>query len=211
VVTVCRPHYAVVLIWRGAWDEAEAELTAAIAESHAIRPPMAVEGIVRLAELRLRQGRRDEAVELLHEVEHESLAQLARAELALSLGDPSTAVDLAGRVVRRLPEDDRVERAPALEVLARACLANGDFGRAGIAASELRAVESAIGTPALRAAARFVDGVVAAAVGELEAARDSLEDSVDLYAEEGAPFEAGRAPCPCGCTCAEWRPRARGP
>ena len=193
VVTVCRPHYAVVLIWRGAWDEAEAELTAAIAESHAIRPPMAVEGIVRLAELRLRQGRQDDAAELLREVEHEGLAQLARAELALSLGDPAAAVDLAGRVVRRLPEDDRVERAPALEVLARASLASRDLKRAAKAGRELRSIADAIGTPGLRAAARFVDGVVAAAAGELEAARDSLEDSVDLYAEEGAPFEAGRA------------------
>jgi ATP/maltotriose-dependent transcriptional regulator MalT len=193
VITACRPHYAVVLAWRGEWEAAEAELTAAIAESNATRPPMAVEGIVRLAELRLRQGRISDARELFAQVEHEGLAQLGRAELVMVEGDAETAVDLADRFVRRLPNDDRVERAPGLEVLARACLAAGELARAANAAAELRAIASAIGTAALQAAAHFVDGMIAAARGERQHARVALEDAVDLYAREGAPFETGRA------------------
>jgi LuxR family maltose regulon positive regulatory protein len=53
---VCRTHYATVLMWRGAWAEAEEELSAATRELAATRPPMVVEGLVRLGELRRRQG-----------------------------------------------------------------------------------------------------------------------------------------------------------
>jgi DNA-binding NarL/FixJ family response regulator len=203
VITACRPHYAVVLAWRGEWAAAEAELTAAIAESNATRPPMAVEGIARLAELRLRQGRISDARELFAQVEHEGLAQLGRAELALAEGDAETAADLAARYVRRLPSDDGVERAPGLELLARACLATAELERAAEAAAELRAIANAIGTAALQAAAHFANGIVAAAYGERQDARIALEDAVDLYAREGAPFETARARVELGRLLAE--------
>lgn len=66
---LCRSHYAGVLIWRGAWPEAEAELTAATEELAATHPAMAAEGIVKLAELRRRQGRLEEATALLGRAE----------------------------------------------------------------------------------------------------------------------------------------------
>ena len=168
IVTVCRPHYAVVPAWRGEWEEAEAELLAAITESNAIRPPMAVEGIVRLAELRRRQGRLDESAELFANVEHEDLSQLGRAEHALATDDARTAIDLARRFLRRLPTDDRVERAPDLEVLARSCLAAGEVDEATTAAVELREAAEAIGTTALRAAVEFVDGLIANTRGDTQ-------------------------------------------
>ncbi len=87
IFAACRPHYAAVLVWRGAWAEAETELLAARRGLEQSRPPMAVESIVRLAELRWRQGRWDEAKALFDQVEHEGLAQLGRAELALDEGD----------------------------------------------------------------------------------------------------------------------------
>src|SRR5918994_1926234 len=49
----CRTHYAGVLIWRGAWPEAEAELETATSELAATFPAMAAEGIARLAEHRV--------------------------------------------------------------------------------------------------------------------------------------------------------------
>jgi hypothetical protein len=53
----CRTHHAGVLVWQGAWKEAEAELEAATRELEASRPGKVADGIVRLAELRRRQGR----------------------------------------------------------------------------------------------------------------------------------------------------------
>ena len=51
----CRLHYADLLVWQGAWSEAEETLTAACRDLGAI-PRKVVDGAVRLAELRRRQG-----------------------------------------------------------------------------------------------------------------------------------------------------------
>lgn len=61
---VCRTQYASVCMWRGAWEEAEHELTSAADELAACRPAMTGEGLVRLGELRRRQGKLDEAMAL---------------------------------------------------------------------------------------------------------------------------------------------------
>ena len=58
---VCRTQYASVCMWRGAWDEAERELTNACDELAICRPGMTTDGLARLGELRRRQGRLDEA------------------------------------------------------------------------------------------------------------------------------------------------------
>src|SRR5690606_31051734 len=58
---VCRSAYGGVLTTGGDWSAAEAELTAAVSDLQATRPPAAARGLVRLAALRARQGREDEA------------------------------------------------------------------------------------------------------------------------------------------------------
>jgi ATP/maltotriose-dependent transcriptional regulator MalT len=193
IFSFCRPHYAVVLMWRGAWDEAEAQLLDAERELTAIRPPMATEAIVRLAELRWRQGRWEEAAMLFQRVEHEPLAQLGRAELALSARDVETSADLAERFLRRIPADDRIERAPGLELLARACTTAGDLERAAAAIAELRAIADQIATPPLRASASLAEGVAALARDDAESARRALEDAVDAFEQCHATFETARA------------------
>lgn len=97
----CRTHYAGVLIARGDWPRAEAELVAAVEELAATHPAMAVEGIVRLADLRRRQGRLDDAATLLARLDDHPLRMLGttpgllgRAAVALDRGDPATAAAL---------------------------------------------------------------------------------------------------------------------
>src|SRR5690606_23232598 len=121
------------------------------------------------------------------------LAQLGRAELALAEGDAVLAEELASRYLRRIPPTDRVERAPGLEMFAYAALALGDAAAAAEAGAELAAIAESTRVGSLRASACFVRGLVAAAEGNPDAARSSLEDAVDLYAREGAPFETARA------------------
>ena len=189
----CRPHYAVVLTWRGDWSEAESELQLAIEETTALRPAMAVEGIVRLAELRWRQGRWDEAAALFEQVRDEPIAQVGQAALALDRGDATAALDLLDRALRRLPQTDRLERLPALELRLRVCLALGNLAKARASARELEEMAGAAPHRPVRAAAHLAAGLLAEADGDLDAARMQLEDAVDLYARAGAPFEAARS------------------
>lgn len=192
VTTVCRPHYAVVLAWRGHWDAAAAELTTAIDEYRQVRPLLAVEAVTRLAELRLRQGKIEEAAQLFSRVEHDRLAQPGRAEFALTAGDAPQAADIIDRHLRQIPTSDLVERAPALEVLVRAAIEVGDRARAVTAAAELRTIAQQAGTIPLRAAASRAAGLLDMSDGNAEAARVSLEDALDQFSRDGALYESAR-------------------
>ena len=199
---VCRTQYASVCMWRGSWDEAEHELTAACDELAICRPGMTADGRARLGELRRRQGRLDEAASLFDRSGGHPLASLGRAALALDRGDTQGAADLVERHLRRLPATNRTERAAALELLVRAETRRerdrpGDgernLDRARNALEELRSIAASAGTPPLLASASFAAGLVALATGDLDEARRELEDSVDRFDESGAPFEAACA------------------
>jgi DNA-binding CsgD family transcriptional regulator len=190
---VCRTQYASVCMWRGAWEEAEQELTSAADELAASRPAMTGEGLVRLGELRRRQGRLDEAMALFEGGGSHPLASLGRASVMFDRGDFKSGADLAERHLRRLPVKNRTERAAALELMVRACVEQGRAHEAAQAVAELQAIAAEAGTGPLRALASLAGGLVAARSGDPMTARKHLEDAVDLFQESGAPFETGRA------------------
>jgi DNA-binding CsgD family transcriptional regulator len=187
----CRTHYADLLVWRGDWPEAEETLSAACRDLGGV-PRKVLDGVVRLAELRRRQGRLEQADALLAEAEGHRLALIVRAALALDRGDPRAAADEADRFLRRVGPDDPFERVPALELLVRAQLALGDHPAATRGVEELEQTAAAAGTGPLRAAALLARGRVDAAT-EPERARSALEDAVDLLAECGARYEGAQA------------------
>jgi LuxR family maltose regulon positive regulatory protein len=190
---VCRTQYASICLWQGTWSEAEKELTAATEELAACRPAMSVDGVVRLAELRRRQGRLVEAASLFDQAERHPLAALGRAELAFDRGDMRTAADQGERCLRRLLSHNRTDRAVALELLVRAFVGAGNVDGARTALAELTAIARLAGTLPLRAAVALASGYVELASGQPDAARRQFEDAVDLYLECGAPYELGRA------------------
>ena len=201
---VCRTQYASVCMWRGAWEEAERELTSACDELAVCRPGMTTDGLARLGELRRRQGRLDEAASLFERSGGHSVASLGRAAIALDRNDPQGAVELAERHLRRLPLKNRTERAAALELLIRAlaldagtpakgALHAGNLDRARAALEELEDIASGAKTPPLIASANLSAGLVANVAGDFETARRRLEDAVDLFGRSGAPFEAAQA------------------
>jgi DNA-binding NarL/FixJ family response regulator len=197
MVAACRTQYAGVLLSRGTWDEAEAELRTAADLLRVSRPGMAADAIVRLAELRRRQGRAAEAEALCREADADPFrAQaypavlLVRGELALDRGDRAEAVDLADRYLRSVPSEDRALRAPGLELAVRSAAAS----RADVApVDELRESAAAIGTLPVLGAARFAEGVWLASKGGLLAAKATLEDAVDLFLKARTPYEEARA------------------
>jgi ATP/maltotriose-dependent transcriptional regulator MalT len=213
----CRTHYADLLVWRGDWREAEQALTAACRDLAGV-PRKVVDGVVRLAEVRRRQGRLDQAEAPLAEADAHRLSLLVRSALRLDPGEPLAAAEAhahrlsllersalrldpgeplaaaeeADRFLRRVGESDRFERVPALELVVRARVQLGNASGARRAVAELERTAADVGTAPLRAAARLARGRLSAAT-QNEAARSAFEDAVDLFVECGARYEAGQA------------------
>ncbi len=192
LLAVCRTQYASVCLWRGAWSEAEEELTAATEELAASRPAMAGEGNARLGHLRRLQGRLDEAAALFDLAGHHPIAALGRAALAIDRGDPGRAQDLAERYLRHLSPSNHTERAPGLELLVRASTERGALDGARNALAELAGIAAQMDTAPLRASVSLAAGWLAVAEGQADAARRHFEDSVDWFQRSGAPYETAR-------------------
>ena len=188
----CRSHYASVLIRRGRWTDAEAELEAASRAFEQGAPALVFEGILRLAELRRRQSRLEEAAELCERIAWHPAAQLCLAEIALDRDDAPGARDLVARHLRALPAGERLGRAPALELAIRVHLVMEDTGAARAGVEELQELADAAGTAALRASLRFSRGLLARARGDAATAKAELEDAIDLWSRMRAPYELAR-------------------
>ncbi len=177
--SVCRTHYAGVLMFRGLWPQAEEELRLAARELDAEL----------VAELRRRQRRTDEAQRMFAEVEHRPDGRLGCARLALDHGEYSTAADHAEQYLRQVGNEAKTRRVAGLEVQVRALAALRDADRAQHALDELTLIATDVDTEPLRASALAAEGVTAAAAGDLPRARRALEDAVTLYARSGMPYE----------------------
>jgi DNA-binding CsgD family transcriptional regulator len=188
---VCRAHYGTVLMLRGEWSAAEVVLSEAAAVI-ARRPGEGNDALARLAELRRRQGRPEEALALIAQAEHNPLAVLSSAAIALDRGNATTAAHGAARYLR-LQGKARTERASGLELLAEAEAAAGRTAEAAAAAAELTAIAQAAGTDPLLAAARHATGCARLCAGALEEAREAFEDAVELLGRAGLPYESARA------------------
>jgi LuxR family transcriptional regulator, maltose regulon positive regulatory protein len=190
---VCRAHYASVLVWHGDWAGAERELVQALADLTAARPYWRSEAVVRLAELRRRQGRVAEASELFAEADRHALSALGVAALRLDEGDAAGARDHLERALRQVPVASATRRTALLELMARALAALGEPQAAKPYLDELESVAAAVPSLPLQASASLAAGIVAGAAGEHESARRALEDAVELFARGGAPFETAHA------------------
>jgi DNA-binding CsgD family transcriptional regulator len=192
VTGACRAHYGAVLTWLGRWDEAERELTRAT-EDLVDRPTWSGLAIVRLADLRRRQGRVAEAQALLDRAAGNVLTPVVLAEIALDQRDASAAADLLEPVLRRVPTENMALRATPVELMVRAKATAGDAAAATPHLEELRSIAASVGTRPLHASATLAEGLVAAAAGDAEQARARFEDAVELFAASGAAFELARA------------------
>jgi DNA-binding NarL/FixJ family response regulator len=192
LLAVCRAHHGSVLVGRGEWPLAEAELEASARALAVSRPGLLGEALVRLAGLRRRQGRFEEASDLLQQLGGDPVALAEQARLALDRADARTAAALAERVSRRLPAHNQADRASLLELLLEAQVA---LGERALAAETLTELERVAREPtAVQAAAlRLCQGLLARLAREPVAARRAFEDAVDGFERSRAPFEAARA------------------
>lgn len=165
LLAFCRAEYGAVHLWRGRWADAETLLEASIEDFSRSRPAWTEGPLVTLAELRRRQGRPAEVLRLLDQAGASAAAQLCRARLALDRDETLRAAELGQRVLRQLPEEGKLDRAPALELLVRARVARGELEEAAAALAALREIERLVGTAPLRACTDLAEGVLGPPAG----------------------------------------------
>jgi DNA-binding CsgD family transcriptional regulator len=187
----CHVTYGAILTATGKWSDAETEFALALRMFDDGHRGMRVIALSRLADLRIRQGRVNEAAVLLEGYEEHPLAIRAATRLLLATGRASAA---AGLVRRRLDliGVESVLAAPLLPLLADAQLAIGNVTAAVETADTLAALAERSGQRSLRADAEAVLGTTRAAAGD-PSASTHLERAVELYREVELPLEEARA------------------
>ncbi|HET7783986.1 MAG TPA: LuxR C-terminal-related transcriptional regulator [Arthrobacter sp.] len=203
----CRVVHGRVLLLTGHWAEAEEELRRAAATSREVFPGMYHRAIASLAELRLRQGRFEEAEALIEGIGAPAQTSLVAAGLALARNEPAAAVTLAERWLRsdhgsidgigpQLPagaQRSSLEAAAALGLLVEAQLAAGRPAAAAAVAEQLAGLDAGAGEVRLVSAhAALARGKVAAAEGRPGPATDSFEAALDWFGQLELPLEAAR-------------------
>jgi DNA-binding CsgD family transcriptional regulator/tetratricopeptide (TPR) repeat protein len=182
----CRAIFGAVLVRAGAWERAEAVLTESLARQADRRRgggrslPLAV-----LADLRLRQGRSDEAARLLDGLEDEPAALAPLVRLHLARGEQALAAALLAR--------GDAGDAARLPLRAEVALAAGDVDAAHRAGERLEHVAAELDRPDLAAEALALAGAVAAARGEAAEAAERFDDAAARFAALALPYEAARA------------------
>ena len=138
--TTCRTHHGTVLFAVGDWQQAEEELNAAMAVGGGrAEPVLRAEAAAKLAELRLAQGRLDDAEHLLAGFEDQPATVFVRAALHLARGEPKVTISLVRRRLRDVGEECR-ERAVLLDLLVAALVAVGDRDELTVRLEEVAAV-----------------------------------------------------------------------
>jgi DNA-binding NarL/FixJ family response regulator len=195
VSAFCCTHYGGVLTAAGRWTEADETLTEAVrlwglGERSSI---LRTGALVRLADLRVGQGRFEEAEQLLSDVDPRSLeaATRARATIHLARGETALARELLDRALEPLDVHD-AEAAPLLELSVETYLAAGDMIAAASVADELA-------TCAGRNQIAYVSALAALARGRLCMASSSgdpagcLRDALQQFETAQMPLESARA------------------
>lgn len=190
----CRIYYGSVLTAKGRWHDAERELGAGVRITEGACPGLHRRALARLAGLRIRQGRLEEADHLLANlgegIEAEAEASLLTAALSLARGDAPAAGRLLEQRLRHL-EDHRWHLAAALDLLVDACVAAGRLDAAARAADRLSATADEASSQHIVALAAGARGRVLLARGDPGAVAH-LEAALTVWSTMEMPLEAAR-------------------
>ncbi len=186
----CRAYYGRVLFENGDWPAAESSLTEAISMSKQLFPAPHAFASGTLAELRLAQGRLDEAARLLEGVEGREEAVGAVAAVFLRQGRAAAA---AAVLRRRLDatSPDRLDSAAVIELLGEAEIALGDSALAMERGHSLVALGTTCHCDLIVAHGERLIGRALAAT-DVTAAREHVERALGSFQHAGIPYRAAQ-------------------
>lgn len=191
VPPTCRTHYGGILIALGRWEEAEHELLAAIRTFETGYWASQLFALLRLADLRVRQGRFEEAERLLEGFDWHASAKRSLARIALARGDLALAGDLGRLCLESTPPSDP-DCAPVLALLVEVQLASGDLAAAEEMLDQLAVLAIDRKDERTRAVAKLAGGTVRAARGDQQA-RVDFQVALELFSGLGLALEAAQA------------------
>lgn len=187
----CRTTYGSLMLATGRWAQAEQALTEAIHTFDAGHQALRVHAVLKLAELRVGQGRLEEAEVLLAGYEDHGSAALPLARLHLAHGEARLARAVLEQQLSH-DEGPSLHRAPLLRMLVDVHLALGDVEAARRSADELSAQAQRARSDLLFAQAELAQGRIKQAAGDPHAARHFQSALERLNAYEQSLL-AGRA------------------
>jgi DNA-binding CsgD family transcriptional regulator len=176
--TNCKTNHGAVLFAAGDWARAEAELELALESAGSAETALRADAAGVLAELRIAQGRLDDAHRLLGGVADQPVTAVAQARLQLAGGRASTAAALVRRRLRQVDEHE-LERFVLLDLLVEAAPADD------LSSVDEEAPSGVAGAYWSRAQGRWALGAGAAALG-------LLEDALAAFAATGLTYECAR-------------------
>jgi DNA-binding CsgD family transcriptional regulator len=171
---------------------AETELQSALRKmSKAAEPLVRTEALAKLAELRLVQGRLEEAARLLDSVEEHPATTFAVASLRLARHELAPAASILRRRLRTLG-DESLESARLLELLTEVEIEQGAHEAAMAKARALAALGARLTCDVIVARGERALGRALVATAEPEAAAPHLERAFEAFGRLELPLEAGR-------------------
>jgi DNA-binding NarL/FixJ family response regulator len=192
VTAFCRTHYGGLLTAAGRWPEADAALTDAIQIWGLGQRSWLRQGaLVRLADLRVRQGRYEEAEQLLTGLDVDPDAARPLAAIHLARGEPALARDVLERALDH-HEPTGAAAVPLLALLVDVHLEAGATDAARAAAAQLAQCANTTLSPYLRAVTALAQGRVCLATGEGDT-QACLRQALEGFARAQVPMELARA------------------
>lgn len=183
----CDAVQATLLCELGLWGEAERVLARAIDEFERAMGIPSWHPAIALAELRIRQGRLNDAEELLLGKEDRFQALLPAARLHLARGDSELARATAERGLRAIG-NDRLRAVELLSLLVDIELLAGDADAASRRCADLAERSKGVEVPSLSARVAATRARALAAAGVTGEAIDVVESALDALPETRLPL-----------------------
>ncbi|HET7690714.1 MAG TPA: LuxR C-terminal-related transcriptional regulator [Nocardioidaceae bacterium] len=185
----CRAHYGRVLVAAGRWTEAEQELERALAMAADTGRGPRTEALTALADLRQRQGRPDESLQLLDAADGTASGAAIRAASLLDLGRADDA-----RAALRSELAVQPAEGPDYPLLAAAMaemeLAAGRLEDASALLLHDHLARNAPSYPRSAGLLARASGLLAAAQDNTESARNHLGFALDVFTRLELAYEA---------------------
>jgi DNA-binding NarL/FixJ family response regulator len=191
VSAFCRTHYGGVLTTAGRWPEADEALMAAIRLWGLGHRMLRSGALVRLADLRVRQGRFEEAEQLLDGLEDDAAAARSLAAIELARGRPALARHVLERALEPI-DTTSAAAAPLLALLVDADVAAGDLAEAAANVDRLGQCATRHGSDYLVATAALARARVCLATGDGDPYA-GLSEALAAFSRARMPLETARS------------------